>query len=46
MTKTAVLSRVMPADTLFEIAGFRRVWVFADVYESEAASVAVGRRLG
>ena len=38
MTKNAVLgARVMPADTLFEIAGFRRVWVFADVYESEAA---------
>ena len=44
MTKTAVLgARVMPADTLFEIAGFRRVWVFADVYESEAGSVAVGQ---
>jgi multidrug efflux pump subunit AcrA (membrane-fusion protein) len=44
LTKNAVLgARVMPADTLFEIAGFRRVWVFADVYESEAASVAVGQ---
>ena len=44
MTKTAVLgARVMPADTLFEIAGFRRVWVLADVYESEAASVGVGQ---
>jgi membrane fusion protein, copper/silver efflux system len=44
ITKTAVLgARVMPADTLFEIAGFRRVWVIADVYESEAASVVVGQ---
>lgn len=44
MTKNAVLgARVMPADTLFEIAGFRRVWVLADVYESEAAFVAVGQ---
>jgi membrane fusion protein, copper/silver efflux system len=45
MTKNAVLgARVMPADTLFEIAGFRRVWVLADVYESEAAFVAVGQK--
>ncbi len=44
MTKNAVLgARVMPSDTLFEIAGFRRVWVFADVYESEAPFVAVGQ---
>ncbi len=44
LTKNAVLgARVMPADTLFEVAGFRRVWVFADVYESEAGSVAVGQ---
>ena len=44
MTKNAVLgARVMPADTLFEIAGFRRVWVVADVYESEAPYVAVGQ---
>jgi membrane fusion protein, copper/silver efflux system len=44
LTKNAVLgARVMPADTLFEVAGFRRVWVFADVYESEAGSVALGQ---
>jgi len=36
-------SRVMPADTLFEIAGLRRVWVQTDIYESEAPFVAVGQ---
>jgi len=36
-------ARVMPADTLFEIAGLHRVWVLADVYESEAPFVAVGQ---
>lgn len=44
MSKNAVQgARVMPADTLFEIAGIRRVWVLADVYESEAPFVAVGQ---
>lgn len=44
MSKNAVQgARVMPADTLFEIAGTRRVWVVADVYESEAPFVAVGQ---
>jgi membrane fusion protein, copper/silver efflux system len=44
MSKNAVQgARVMPADTLFEIAGIRRVWVLADVYESEASFVAVGQ---
>ena len=33
----------MPADTLFEIADIRRVWVLADVYESEAPLVQVGQ---
>lgn len=36
-------ARVMPSDTLFEIAGLHRVWVLADVYESEAPFVAVGQ---
>ena len=36
-------ARVMPADTLFEIASIRRVWVLADVYESEAPFVKVGQ---
>ncbi|MEX0880657.1 MAG: efflux RND transporter periplasmic adaptor subunit [Thermoanaerobaculia bacterium] len=36
-------SRVMPSDTLFEIAGLHHVWVLADVYESEAPFVRVGQ---
>lgn len=36
-------ARVMPSDSLFEIAGLHRVWVVADVYESEAPFVAVGQ---
>ena len=44
MTKNAVQgARVMPADTLFEIAGIHHVWVQADIYESEAPFVAVGQ---
>ncbi len=44
MSKNAVQgARVMPADTLFEIAGIHRVWVQADVYESEAPFVRVGQ---
>ena len=44
VTKNAVQgARIMPADTLFEIAGIRRVWVLADVYESEAPFVKVGQ---
>jgi membrane fusion protein, copper/silver efflux system len=31
--------RVMPADTLFDIADLSRLWVLADVYESDLASV-------
>jgi multidrug efflux pump subunit AcrA (membrane-fusion protein) len=34
--------RVMPADTLFEIADLSRVWVMADVYESDLSSVRLG----
>jgi multidrug efflux pump subunit AcrA (membrane-fusion protein) len=35
--------RVMPAESLFEIADVSRVWVLADVYESEAASIRAGQ---
>jgi RND family efflux transporter MFP subunit len=34
--------RVMPADTIFEIADLSRVWVLADVYESDLRSVRLG----
>jgi multidrug efflux pump subunit AcrA (membrane-fusion protein) len=44
MTKNAVQgARVMPSDTLFEIAGIRHVWVVADVYESEVPFVKLGQ---
>ncbi|MDQ5857230.1 MAG: efflux RND transporter periplasmic adaptor subunit [Acidobacteriota bacterium] len=44
MVKNAVQGgRVMPSDSLFEIAGLQRVWVLADVYESEAPFVSVGQ---
>jgi multidrug efflux pump subunit AcrA (membrane-fusion protein) len=44
MTKNAVAGgRVMPSDTLFEIASLARVWVLADVYESEAPLVRLGQ---
>lgn len=36
-------ARVMPAESLFEIADLSRVWVLADVYEAEAAFVRVGQ---
>jgi Cu(I)/Ag(I) efflux system membrane fusion protein len=43
ITKNAVAgARVMPADTLYEIADLSHVWVLADVYESELSSVRVG----
>lgn len=35
-------ARVMPTDSLFDITDLSRVWVLADVYESEAAFVRVG----
>jgi Cu(I)/Ag(I) efflux system membrane fusion protein len=34
--------RVTPADTLFDIADLSRLWVFADVYESELPSIRLG----
>ena len=34
--------RVMPADTLFEIADLSHVWVLADVYESDLRSIRLG----
>jgi RND family efflux transporter MFP subunit len=36
--------RVTPADTLFDIADLSRVWVLADVYESDLQLVRVGMR--
>ncbi len=36
--------RVMPADTLFEIADLSSVWVLADVYESDLPDVRLGMR--
>ena len=36
--------RVMPADTLFEIADLSHVWVMADVYESDLPNVRLGMR--
>jgi Cu(I)/Ag(I) efflux system membrane fusion protein len=35
-------ARVMPEDTLYEVADLSTVWVLADVYESELASLRVG----
>jgi len=34
--------RVMPADTLFDIVDLSRLWVLADVYESDLPAVQVG----
>jgi Cu(I)/Ag(I) efflux system membrane fusion protein len=34
--------RVMPQDTLFDIADLSRLWVLADVYESDLPAVRVG----
>lgn len=34
--------RVMPTDTLFELADLSRVWVMADVYESDLRSIRLG----
>lgn len=34
--------RVMPADTLFDIADLSHLWVLADVYESDLPSVRIG----
>jgi len=36
-------ARVMPAESLFEIADLSRLWVLADIYEAEAAFVRVGQ---
>ena len=44
MVKNAVEgNRVMPGDSLFEIAGLRRLWALADVYEYEIPLVRVGQ---
>jgi Cu(I)/Ag(I) efflux system membrane fusion protein len=43
MTKNVVAgARVMPSDTLYEIADLSHVWLLADVYEAELPSVCVG----
>ena len=43
MTKNvAAGARVMPSDTLYEIADLSHVWLLADVYEAELPSVSVG----
>lgn len=43
LTKNAIEgARVMAGEPLFEIAALDRVWILADVYESELASVRVG----
>jgi Cu(I)/Ag(I) efflux system membrane fusion protein len=43
ITKNATAGgRVMPSDTLYEVADLSHVWVLADVYESELPYVRVG----
>jgi len=43
ITKNAVAGgRVMPSDTLYELADLSHVWLLADVYEAELPSVRVG----
>ncbi len=43
LAKNVVLgARLMPSDTLFEIGDLSHVWVLADVYESELASLRIG----
>jgi Cu(I)/Ag(I) efflux system membrane fusion protein len=43
VAKTAVHGmRAMPSDTLFDIADLSHLWVLADVYEQDLASVRVG----
>jgi Cu(I)/Ag(I) efflux system membrane fusion protein len=43
MAKNVVAgARVMPSDTLYEIADLSHVWLLADVYEAELPSVRVG----
>ncbi len=34
--------RIMPSDTLYEVADLSHVWILADVYESELQAVRVG----
>lgn len=43
LAKNVVLgARIMPSDTLFEIGDLSHVWVLADVYESELATLRIG----
>lgn len=44
LRKDALLgARVMPENTLYEIADLSSVWVLADVYESELANLRIGQ---
>lgn len=44
LTKNVVEgTRVMPDNTLYEIADLRRIWVLADIYESDLSQVQVGQ---
>ena len=44
LKKNALLgARIMPEDTLYEIADLSSVWVLADVYESEMANLRLGQ---
>ena len=44
LKKNALLgARVMPEDTLYDIADLSSVWILADVYESELANLRVGQ---
>lgn len=44
LRKNALLgARIMPEDTLYEIADLSSVWVLADVYESEMANLRLGQ---
>src|SRR5438105_4993731 len=44
LTKNALAGmRVMPSDSLYEIGDLSRVWILADVYESELPYVRVGQ---
>jgi Cu(I)/Ag(I) efflux system membrane fusion protein len=36
--------RVMPSDTLFDIADLSRLWVLADVYEADLGDIRIGMR--
>ena len=44
LTKNAIAgARVMPTDTLYEIGDLSRVWILADIYESDLPHARVGQ---